>query len=775
MIDIQAYANEIVKSQPNERVAFLIDEVRDNMKAVNTRCDDMGSVRNEETDRLPVIIRKALAEKQKLERAAIGIWDRQLFAGCFTLRNEKVVNSYALPDFAFPEEIAAGEKEGFGVYSMFGHISPNYPRMLQYGTSGLKEMAAQRLKTAKSEKSAAFLKAAQISLEGLEIFAQRHVQMLREKIAHESDGQRRQELCRTMEALDHSPQYPARNYFEACQASWLMHLALQLTDNYLALGRPDQYLYPYLEKDLRDGKLTVEEAQEITDCFLLKFNERAQDNEVAARGMDIAAEARKEEQKWVERKLTDIGQQRYNIRDKLDALNHWNQNVIIGGTIPQTGEDATNLVTVMILESFRRIRMTNPVLSVRFHKNSPAALYRQTAITLKTGGGLPCLYNDETVVKAYKHFGIPESEARDYANNGCWECILPGKTDFYFIKLNALKCMEWTLNHGKTHVDHRQEAPDQGDVSEITDFEELYQRVLANIRYVMETGCRHILKTQHMRSIVAPTPLLSALLDGPIEKGLDMTEMGARFIVAGMIAEGVSHVIDSLCAIKQIVFEQKLYTLEDVVRAIDNNFIGSERLRAKLASCPKYGANQPEADEIGARLMHDYAAIMKEIDDQNPEMKFMPGVCTFSWYIAVGNATGASADGRFLAEPVASNFSPSANAMTRGIVGAMQSFAKMNLDVLPLGSPLDIGISEKAVAGEEGTQRLEGLIRTFVQTGGNLMTISVADVETLRKAQQEPEKYKDLRVRMGGWSAYFTMLSKEQQELHIRKSAAGVI
>lgn len=775
MMDAETYSRKIVTSSPSERVSFLIHEVRDNMFAVNQRCDDMGSILNEKTRRLPAIVRKALAEKQKLERAVIGIWDQQLFAGCFTLRDKKVVNSYSLPEFAFPEEIMEGEKQGFGVYSMFGHISPSYPRLLTYGTSGLKSMATEQLKTATNDKNRAFLQAACISLEGLEIFAQRHVQMLAKKCAEEKDDARRVELEQTMHALEHCPRYPARTFLEACQASWLTHLALQLTDNYLALGRPDQYLYPFLDKDLRERRLTIEQAQEMVDCYMLKFNERAQDNEVAAQGMDLEAESLKEERKWVERKLTDIGQQRYNIRDRIDAINHWNQNIIIGGTIPETGTDATNLLTCMILESFRRIRMTNPVLSVRFHQQSPEYLYRQTAITLKTGGGLPCLYNDETIVKAYKNFGVAETEARDYANNGCWECILPGKTDFYFIKMNALKCMEWTLNHGRTHVDHRQEAPDQGDVSEIKSFEELYQRLLESFRYVIEKDCKHMLETQHLRSIVAPTPLLSTLLEGPIEQGRDMTEMGTRMIVAGVIAEGISHVIDSLCAINEIVFKKKLYSLTEVAKALDHNFVGSERLRVQLASCPKYGCNDPTADEIGARLTRDYASMLKEIDDRYPEMKFLPGIGTFSWYIAVGNATGASADGRFEAAPVASNFSPSANAMTRGVIGAMQSFAKMSLDVLPLGSPLDLGMSEKAVEGEEGTKRLIGLIKTFVQIGGNLMTISIADVDTLRKAQKEPEEYRDLRVRMGGWSAYFTMLSKEQQELHIQKSIAGTI
>lgn len=771
--NIEKYAEEIVNSVPSGRVSWMIEEVRQNMLVRNEKASVAPTILNEQTKKLPVIVRKAMAEREKLAGAPVGIWDGQIFAGCFTLRPERLVNTYDLPEFAFPEEKAEGEKYGFGIYSMFGHISPDYRRLLELGTDGIRRMASGQLETAEDEQARAFLEAAMISLEGLEIYAARHVEMLTAKCEAETDEGRKAELRRTAEALRWVPRYPARTFFEACQSAWLLHLALQLTDNYLAVGRPDQYLYPYLEKDLEEGRLTVEQAQEITDLYLLKFNERSQDNEIAAQMMDLERKENELEQMWRERKLYDIGQQRYNVRDTVDAINHWNQNVIIGGCRPDTGEDATNLLTVMILESFRRIRMTNPVLSVRLGRNTPAYLKRQAAVTLKTGGGLPALYNDETVIEGYTRFGVSAEMARDYANNGCWECILPGKTDFYFIKLNALKCMEWTLNHGKCHIDGKQEVPDQGDVSGIGSFEELYERVLDNFRFVMEHAAEHMVETQHLRSIVAPVPLLSAFLEGPLEQGKDMTQMGARFILGGVIAEGISHVIDSLCAIRRLVFRQHKYSLQEVVDAIDHNFAGYEKMQNELASCPKYGADEEEADEIGIRLTGDYAKLMMEIDRKYPEMKFMPGIGTFSWYIAVGNGTGASADGRMEAEPVASNFSPSKGAMTKGVTGALLSFSKMNLNVLPLGSPLDLGMSGQYVQGEEGTRRLVGLMDSFLELGGNLLTISVADSGILRDAQKHPENYRDLRVRMGGWSAYFTMLSKEQQEHHIRKSEAG--
>ena len=772
-INIEKYSEEIVKSKPTERVVKLIDAIRENMLVKNKKVSYPASVLNGQTGKLPVIIRKAMAERAKLSNAPAGIWEGQIFAGCFTLREEKLVNTYALPEFAFPEEQKEGEKYGFGIYSMFGHISPDYRRLLKLGTDGIRRMVLKALGESKDERAKAFLEAVLISLEGLENFASSHVQMLLCKSRVEMDKKRKAELIRAADALSRVPRYPAQTFFEACQSAWLLHLALQLTDNYLAVGRPDQYLYPFLEADLAAGRISVDEAQEMTDLYMLKFNERSQDNEVAAQMMDLELESRKQEKKWRERKLYDIGQQRYNVRDTIDAINHWNQNVMIGGCDPETGKDASNLLTVMMLESFRRMRMTNPVLSVRLAKDTPEYLKRQTAVTLKTGGGLPALYNDETVIEGYTGFGVPLEDARDYANNGCWECILPGKTDFYFIKLNSLKCMEWALNHGRCHIDGKQEVPDQGDAGLITSYEELYDRVLENFRIVMEEAARHMVETQHLRSIVAPVPLLSAFLEGPVEQGKDMTQMGARFILGGTIAEGISHVIDSLCAIRRVVFWDKAATMQEVVNALDNNFAGYENLRNRLASCPKYGANEEEADEIGIKLTRDYAELMRKIDEKYPEMKFMPGIGTFSWYIAVGNGTGASADGRGSAEPVASNFSPSKGAMTRGVTGALLSFAKMNLNVMPLGSPLDLGMSGQYVQGEEGTKRLMGLMDSFTQLGGNLLTVSVADVETLREAQKHPENYRDLRVRMGGWSAYFTMLSKEQQEHHIRKSEAG--
>ena len=772
---MEEYSLEVESSAPTERVARIMESVHKNMAVPKKEFSDFASVLNNESRTLPLIIRKAMAEKQKLELVPVDIWEDQIFAGTFSFPKTHLIISAKLPEYACEEELRAGEKNGFGIYSMYGHISPDFKRLLNLGITGIRDMIHTHLdKPGIPENSTAFLKAALISLEGFEIFAARNAEFITRKAQDETDPQRKKELIRTANALSHSPLYPAKNFFEACQTTWLLHLVLQITGSHCGLGRPDQFLNPYLTKDLAGGTLSIEEAQEIVDCFLLKFNERALDNNIYAEHMlELERIQIEYEKKWKNRKLTDIRKERNNVRDSIDAYNHWLQNIMIGGVKPEDGQDATNFVTVLILEAYRRIRMTNPVLSIRIHKNTPPWLYRQTALTLKNGGGLPAIYNDEVIFKSFEHFGIDIKEARDYANNGCWEVILPGKSDFYFIRQPVLRCLEWSLNHGVSLIDGKQEVPDQGDPEEYHNFDILYAKVMENIQYAVQISADYMENMRPLRTHIAPTPFLSAMLDGPVEKGRDMTDKSTRYVLGGIIADGMSHFIDSLTAIKKIVYEEKKYSIADVVKATRNNFEGCDALRRDLSNCPKYGSNDPYANEMAKKVISDYGRMVKEIDNGIKDTLIMAGVGTFSWYIAIGEAIGASADGRLSGEPVASNFSPSAGAMVKGITGAMQSFCHLDLDLLPIGSPIDLGLAERYVMGEEGTNRLTGLIKSFVEMKGNILTISVADVSTLREAQTHPEKYKDLRVRMGGWSAYFTMLSPDQQEHHIRKSEAG--
>ncbi|MFW6269990.1 MAG: pyruvate formate lyase family protein, partial [Bacillota bacterium] len=402
-------------------------------------------------------------------------------------------------------------------------------------------------------------------------------------------------------------------------------------------------------------------------------------------------------------------------------------------------------------------------------QNSPMFLYEMVSEVLITGGGLPAIFNDEVIISSLIKKGFPEEEARDYTNDGCWEVIVPGKTDFYFDRFNMLKCLEWTLNRGHSRIDDKKEAPDPGDPDEFSSYEKVMKKFQNLLDYELKGIMDKISNNFGKRSMIAPTPFLSALLEGPIEQGKDMTAGGARFITYGLIGEGLSHLIDSLAAIKKVIFEENKAKMSDLIKALDNNFEGYEELWEKLQDAPKYGNNNPYADQIGERIINYFTNKVDKLNSQYDKINFLAGVGTFSWYIAIGEGLGPSPDGRKEAEQVSSNFSPSVGVASKGVTGALNSFTKMNLEDLPVGSPVDLRISSKLVTGHGGQERLTGLLKSFIEMGGNMLTLSVADIETLRKAQKNPQDYQHLRVRMGGWSAYFTMLSREQQEHHIQK------
>jgi formate C-acetyltransferase len=259
-------------------------------------------------------------------------------------------------------------------------------------------------------------------------------------------------------------------------------------------------------------------------------------------------------------------------------------------------------------------------------------------------------------------------------------------------------------------------------------------------------------------------------MEGPIAARRDMTAGGAKFRTFGMIAEGAAHAIDSLAAIRTVIFEEKQASLSELCDALDADFEGFVPLRRKLLDAPKYGNDDERADRVGQAVIEAFTAtVAHHAREHESCVRFPCGVGTFSWYIGIGEGLGTSPDGRLSGEPVSSNFSPALGRDMEGIPGAILSYAKMHHSNLPAGGPLDLRLARRLVGGEEGTARMVGLLRGFVDSGGAMMTLTVADTEELRAAQREPEHYASLRVRMGGWCAYFTMLSREQQDHHIRR------
>jgi len=711
----------------------------------------------------PLPVRKARAEALKLAHMPTELWEGQPFAGSMTLEEPRVHAEWGFPDYLTPAEHEEAKHLGVSIHC-FGHIVPDYPKLLRVGLLGIRAEAESELAQAEDEDERAFLHSAIISLDGVMHFAEWLAARCKEEAGRARDPARAGELREMAANLRQAPAGPAQTFWQALQSVWLLHMIFHSTMNGNAMGRLDQYVWPYLKVDLEAGRIELARAAELTDCFCLKFNERAQMLE------EQRPEARQPEKADLSRRTRHYTSSQLGTeRDSVDATNHWLQNIVVGGLTPDGG-DGTNALSLLLLESYRRNQMTNPLLTVRLHRRSPDHLVAYVCEVLKDGGGMPALFNDEQIIPALEGIGIPQADARDYTNDGCWEVIIPGRTDFRFQRLSVMLCLEWALNRGRSRLNGTQQGPDTGDPRGFGSYGQVWNGFVAQLDAMVDRVVKDVVRTINARSIVAPVPLLSALIEGCIGKRRDMTAGGAKHRTFGMLAEGAAHAIDSLTAIKTVIFEQGQATMAELCDALDADFRGHEELRAKLLAAPKYGNDDERADAVGREVIEAFtSAVARHAEKHRSVVKFPSGVGTFSWYIGIGEGLAASADGRLSGEPVSSNFSPALGRDMEGIPAAILSYAKMHNCNLPAGSPLDLRLGRRLVEGEEGTARMAALVRSFVDTGGTMMTLTVADTEELRAAQREPEKYKSLRVRMGGWCAYFTMLSREQQEHHIRR------
>ncbi len=712
----------------------------------------------------PIPVRKARAIALKLSRMPTDLWNGQLMAGSMTLEKPRVHAERGFPNYVTKEERDEARKYGVSTGSVFGHIVPDYPRLLTKGLRGIRAHAEAERRNAETDEENAFLDSVIIAVDAVMDYAERVAERCEKEAETQSDTVRAEELRQMAANLRQSPSGPAQTFWQALQSVWLLHMIFHSTMNGNAMGRLDQYVWPYLEADLEAGRIDLEGAAELVNCFCLKFNERAKTTD------DQLAESREPESVDLSRRTrhytsSQIGSR----RDSLDATNHWLQNIVVGGLTPD-GDDGTNPLTFLILESYRRNEMTNPLTTVRVHRESPDELISYTCEVLKDGGGMPAIFNDEALIPALEGIGIPTPDARDYTNDGCWEVIIPGRTNFVFQRLSMMLCLEWALNRGHSRRDETQQGPDTGDPRTFSSFDDVWQAFLTQLDDMNSRVVRRVVDSIDNRSIIAPVPLLSALIDGAVESRRDMTAGGSKFRTFGMLAESAGHAIDSLTAIKTVIFEEKQASMSELCDALDADFQGYVPLRSKLLAAPKYGNGDPIADTVGREMIQAFIdTVNRHAAEHQSIVKFPCGVGTFSWYIGIGQGLGTSPDGRLAGEPVSSNFSPALGRDMSGIPGAILSYSNMHHSDLPAGGPLDLRLAKRLVKGDEGTARMAGLIRSFVDTGGNMMTLTVVDTEELRAAQREPENYKSLRVRMGGWCAYFTMLSSEQQDHHISR------
>jgi formate C-acetyltransferase len=707
-----------------------------------------------------------------------------------------IIRRVQLVQYNTAAEIAQAQSEGISVRSGLAHKTPNYDDLMSKGLRGILaeiedklEQVSQRDPTPDRQDTLALFRAMQIECEAVIGLAERYARLAERKAQDAGSSARQMELLEIAEVCRRVPAAPPQTLHEAIQSFWFVNHAFTCVGSKLSCGRIDQYLYPAYERDRAAGTLTLAAAQELIDCLWLRFADRTLvDRATFVQEPELDQEPATDPEAprmiredtaspWVagHRRRVILG------TDQADAINHWGENVLLSG-IRADGSDGTNDLTYLCLNAMDKSGLTDPVVTLRLHGRSPRPLLQRAAESLKAGGGFPFLDNDDAIVAGYVEAGIPLEDAREYANSNCWETLIAGRSDQELVRgMNLLLVLELALNRGVSCVYGRM-GPDTGDPARFGSFEDLMQAWETQLDALVGAGIHHIGQaiqdgtlehSSHGKYLY--NPLLSALMSDCIENERDVLHGGARYTIWTVMAEGFGNAVDALAAIKKLVYDDASTSIQALTEALEANWEGYAGVRRTvLDRLPKYANDDDYADQIGRRLLRTFIDRTRAHGKRwAPRTVFVPSVGTFSWYTSIGQEVGASLDGRFAHEAVTSNMSPVYGADRSGLPSAINSAVKMFGDELPGGAPVDLRASKTAFLGQAGTDRLAALIHAFVALGGNMMTLTVTDAEELRNAMREPEKYRHLRVRMGGWTAYFCQLGRDQQELQLRRAIHG--
>lgn len=711
----------------------------------------------------PLILRRAKAIEMQLACMPAEIEEDELIVGRVPLGNFSYGTTF--PTYAHEEEIRAAEQYGIGLRSVWGHYVPDYARILHLGMKGIREEAQARLKSLGNlqteDRRRHFLEAVLLTMDALGKLARRYMTLAEDLARGEKNELRQEELKEIARILRKVPEQPAKTFREAVQSFWLTFVTLHSTMNTVPIGRLDFFLWPFLEQDLAEGNTSPEEAQELVDCLWLKFNERS-----------LFLEPETLQQEFILVKQSRL------MERHMALYNHWLQNVMLGGQ-DGDGKDATNTLTTMCLEASRKFDLTQPTISLRVHRESPETLLELACRVIQRGGGMPSIYNDPVLIEGLVGYGFPLEKARGFSNDGCWEILIPGETEFRWGPVHALQCLEFALTNGRSKVFRENDRPtlhmpvkgiETGNPRDFSTYDALWHAFLNQVNHQIDTYMAQSAFLFGKYYELVPVPFLSSLLKGCLESARDITEGGARYYMNAIMLTGLPNAADSLAAIKTLVFEEGKVTLSELLEALECDFEGHERLRQLLLNrSPKYGNDEEEVDRIGVTLAQHFSERIKANSDRYSPIVFIPGCGTFEDYDLFGRMVGATPDGRKAWSALAPNLGPVAGMDLNGPTALIHSYAKFPHAAFAAGSELDLSMNAKDFEGEEGLQRMLSIVKAFLKTGGAILNIALNDVEILKKAQQHPEEYRNLRVRMGGWSAYFVLLDKRNQDHQIAR------
>lgn len=698
-----------------------------------------------------------------------------------------------------PEALVAIEHNIFTVgnyfYNGIGHFTVDYGKVLEKGYKGIiaeAQAALDDLDIADADYASrsAFLNAVIISCEAVIGYADRYAELAKQTAASEQDAKRREELLQIAANCARVPRYGAESFYEACQSFWFVQMLLQVesSGHSISPGRFDQYMNPYFEKDLAAGKITREFAQELVDCI------------------------------WV--KLNDLNK----VRDAASAEGFAGyslfQNLIAGGQ-DKYGNDVTNDMSFMCINATLHVMLPMPSFSVRVWNGSPHEFLLRAAEVTRTGVGLPAYYNDEVIIPALMSRGVPLEDARNYNIIGCVEPQVPAKTDGWHDAafFNMCRPLELVFTNG---VDKGvQVGLRTGELHELTTFEKFYDAYKAQMNYFIKllVNADNAIDIAHARQ--CPLPFQSCMIEDCIGRGKSLQEGGAIYNFTGPQGFGIANVTDALTAIKTLVYDKKVLKLCELKAALDNNFgldmdsAAAEKLTKVVAQklvsngktlteddiktiyltvtkntapdsdkehygeilkmineLPKYGNDIPEIDAFAREVAYTYTGPLEKY--KNPRGgNFQAGLYPVSANVPLGAQTGATPDGRAAYTPIADGVGPAAGRDIKGPTASANSVAKLDHLIASNGTLFNMKFHPSALAGQSGLENFVALVRGFFDQKGMHMQFNVVSRETLRDAQKHPEKYKSLVVRVAGYSALFTTLSRSLQDDIINRTEQG--
>lgn len=673
------------------------------------------------------------AEKEELEKEIFPFWPDKVVADYADDFTSPPMPMYLLGQFGFFLLTEAG-----GI----SHTAPDFEKLIKVGLNGLIAEARQRIADTDGPMGAdpeelrkrSFYKAVELTCQGAIEFACRYQKQAQALAERESDPARKAELLEIARICGKVPAGPAETFHEALQSLWFLEVALH-QENYeqaLCLGRLDQYLYPYYKRDLKRGVLTRGRAVELLGCLFVKLSE------FVPLFSDYLAPF-----------FTGFPA---------------NPAITFGGLTPD-GEDATNELTHAILDTREVLKTRHPNLHARIHQGSPEAYLHRAVEVLKSGGGMPAFFNDEVIIPALVNKGISEEDARDYVVIGCVEISVPrktfGSTDAALMSLPI--CLDMALRDGYCPVMRKKIGVETGDPQAFTDMDDVVEAFRRQVSWVVDQMVIGLNALSLAHEELYPSPLLSSLTEGCLDKGKDVTAGGAVYNFTGVQGVGTADVANSLAAIDRLVFAEKQVTMEQLLKALEDDFEGHEDLHRMVSRVPKYGNDDELADRYAKLVAQIFCEEVARHRNTRGGM-YLPGFLSMTTHEGFGSFVGALPSGRKAFQTFANGLSPCDGSDLKGPTACLKSIAKIDYSMAASGVSVNIKFSPVDLSGEEGTHILSALIRGYFELGGMHLQINLVSRETLLDAQQNPQKYPDLMVRVSGYSAYFVDLTKEVQD-----------